>query len=65
MPVTINMQHDTRDFLPVRTFRVRVEQPQIRDDVFLVANGQHGIGGRGIGDIWIKRRRLPEHYRKG
>jgi hypothetical protein len=24
--------------------------------VFLVVNGQHGIGGRGIGDIGIKRR---------
>jgi len=32
----INMQHDARDLLPVSTFRVRVEQPQIRDDVFVV-----------------------------
>jgi hypothetical protein len=26
--------------------------------VFLVVNGQYGIGGRGIGDIGIKRRLL-------
>jgi hypothetical protein len=30
LAIRINMQHDTRDFLPVRTFRVRVEQPLIR-----------------------------------
>jgi hypothetical protein len=26
--------------------------------VFLIVSGQHGIGGGGIGDIGIKRRRL-------
>src|SRR5713101_6591441 len=54
----IKMQHDACDFAPVSTFRIRVEQAQIRDEVLLVVNGQYGIGGRGIGDIGIKRRLL-------
>ena len=54
----IKMQHYSRDFAPVSTFRIRVEQAQIRDEVLLVVNGQYGIGGRGIGDIGIKRRLL-------
>jgi hypothetical protein len=52
----IKMQYYSRDFTPVRTFRVRVEQSQIGDEVFPVVGGQHGLGGRGIGNIWIKRR---------
>jgi hypothetical protein len=52
------MQHHSCDFAPVSTFRVRVEQAQLRDDVLLVVNGQYEIGGRGIGDIGIKRRLL-------
>jgi|SRR5450755_4345782 hypothetical protein len=51
----IKMQHHSCDFAPVSTFRIRVEQAQIRDDVLLVVNGQYGIGGRGIGDIGIKQ----------
>src|SRR6266566_2299609 len=54
----INVQHYSCDFAPVSTLRVRVEQAQIRDEVLLVVNGQYGIGGRGIGDIGTKRRRL-------
>jgi hypothetical protein len=46
------------DFTPVSTNRIRVEQAQICDDVLFVVNGQYGIGGRGIGDIEIKRRLL-------
>ena len=56
----IKMQHNSCDFTPFGTLHVRVEQAQIRDEVFLVVNGQHGIGGRGIGDIGIKRRLLHE-----
>ena len=54
----IKMQHYSRDFAPVSALRVRVEQAEIRDDVFLVVNGQRGTGGRGIGDIGIKWRPL-------
>jgi hypothetical protein len=54
----IKMQHYSCDFAPVSTFRIRVEQAQIRDEVLLVVNGQYGIGGRGICDIGIKRRLL-------
>ena len=54
----IKMQHYSCDFAPVSTFRIRVEQAQIPDEVLLVVTGQYGIGGRGIGDIGIKRRLL-------
>ena len=54
----IKMQNHSCDFTPVSTLRIRVEQAQIRDDVLLVVNDQHGIGRRGIGDIGIKRRLL-------
>src|SRR6266513_3464123 len=57
----IKMQNYSCDFTPISTFLVGVEQVQIRDEVFLVVSGQHGIGGRGIGEIWIKRR--PMHGR--
>src|SRR6266478_161230 len=56
--VGIKMQHDACDVAPVGTLRIRVEQAQICDEVFLVVNGQRGIGGCGIGDIGIKRRLL-------
>src|SRR5450432_1579972 len=51
----IKMQHYSCDFAPVSTLRIRVEQAQIRDDVFLIVNGQRGIRWRGIGDVGIKR----------
>jgi hypothetical protein len=54
----INMQHYSRDVAPISACRIGVEQAQIRDDVFLIVNGQYGIGGRGVGDIGIKRRLL-------
>jgi hypothetical protein len=53
--VRIKVQHYSCNVTPVRTLCVRVEHAQIRDDVFLVINGQQGIRRRGIGDIWIKR----------
>jgi hypothetical protein len=51
----INVQHYSCNFTPVSTFRVRIEQAKIRNKLFLVVNGQTGIGGRRIGDIRIKR----------
>jgi hypothetical protein len=41
----IQMQHDACDVAPVGILRIRVEQAQICDDVFLVVSGQHRIGG--------------------
>jgi nuclear transport factor 2 (NTF2) superfamily protein len=35
------MLHYSRDFAPVCTFRIRVEQAQIRDEMLLVLSGQH------------------------
>ena len=52
------MQYQSCDFAPVSTFHIRVEQAQIRDEVFFVVSSQHRIGRCGIGDIGIKRRRL-------
>jgi hypothetical protein len=46
----IKMQHNPRDLAPVSTFRIRVEQAQIRDDVLFIVNGRYGIGGRSNGD---------------
>ena len=54
----VEMQHYSCDVAPVGALRIRVEQVEKRDDVFLVVNGQRGIGGRGLGDIGIKRRLL-------
>jgi hypothetical protein len=54
----IKMQYYSRDFAPVSTLRIRVEQAHIADDVLLVVNGQYGIGRRGIGDVGIERRLL-------
>src|ERR1700681_1225851 len=54
----VKTQHYSCDVAPVGILRIRVEQAQICDDVFLVVNGQRGIRWRGIGDIGIKRRLL-------
>jgi hypothetical protein len=45
----VEMQHYSCDVTPVGAFGVRVEQPEIRDEVFLVIGGQCDTGGRGIG----------------
>jgi hypothetical protein len=41
----IKLQHNPRDFTPVSTLRICVEQAQIRDDMLLVVIGGRGIGG--------------------
>src|SRR5258705_1351514 len=46
----VKMQHYSCDFAPVTTYRIRVEQAQIRDDVLFVVDGQYGIGGCTIGE---------------
>jgi len=62
--VRIKVQHYSCNVTPVCTLCVRVEHAQIRDDVFLVVNGQRRTGRRGVGDIWIKRRLLHRRSRK-
>jgi hypothetical protein len=57
----IKMKYHSCDFAPVRTFRIRVEQAQISDEVLLIVRGQYGTGGRNSGDVWIKR--WPLHGR--
>jgi hypothetical protein len=42
----VDVQHDVRHLVPIRTFAVGVEQPQICDEVFVV--------------IMIRRERRPE-----
>ena len=51
----IELQHDPRDLLPIRTFRVGVEHTQIGDRVFVIVWRQRQIRRRGIDDIRIKR----------
>ncbi|KRR04423.1 hypothetical protein CQ12_38770 [Bradyrhizobium jicamae] len=58
----IKMENYSRNFAPVSSFRIRVERPQIRDDMLFVVDGQYWIGGRGIGDIGIERRVLHWLY---
>jgi hypothetical protein len=41
----VEMQHYSCDVTPVGAFAVRVEQPEIRDEVFLVIGGQCDTGG--------------------
>src|SRR5829696_5302544 len=59
----IKTQHHSCDVAPVRAFRIRLEQAQIRDEVFLIVDGQYGIGWCDIGDIGIERRLLHWLYR--
>jgi hypothetical protein len=54
----IKPQHHSCYFAPISTFRIRVKRAQILEKVLLVVRGQHGIGGRAIGDIGMKRRLL-------
>ena len=62
--VRIKVEHYSCNFSSVRTLCVRVEHAQTRDGVFLVVDGQNGIGGRGVGDIWIKWRLFHRRSRK-
>jgi hypothetical protein len=59
--VRINMQDNPSDFTPVRTFRVRVKQAKLGDEVFFVVSGQHEVGRSRIGDIGIKRERVSNY----
>ena len=52
----IDMQHDLRDLAPVRALLVRIEHAQIRDDMLLVVDREHGIRWCNIGNVWISRR---------
>jgi len=42
----LKMQHHPCDFTPVSTFHIRIEQAQIRDEMFFVVSRQHRTGGR-------------------
>jgi hypothetical protein len=35
VPVRVNVQYDPRDIAPVGTFRIGIEQTQVRDDMLL------------------------------
>jgi hypothetical protein len=49
----INVQNNQRNFAPVGTLRIRVQYPQVGDEVFVIIRRNHGIAGRGVGDIRI------------
>jgi hypothetical protein len=54
----VNVQNDPRNLAPVGAVGVRVEEAQIRHEVLPIVAGECGTGGRDIGDIGIKRRRV-------
>lgn len=56
----IDVQHDPRDFSPIGTFGVRIEQTKIRNCVFMIVGRQNGVRRRGIRDIRIKRKLLHD-----
>ena len=48
----IDLQNDSGDLRPISAFGVRVEKPQIADEVLLVIRRQR-LGGRGsVGEFW-------------
>jgi hypothetical protein len=51
LAVWVNVQDDPRDIAPVGTFRIGIEQTQVRDDMLLVVGGDRGIGRGQIIDI--------------
>jgi hypothetical protein len=59
----IDVQDDPRDFRPVRTLRVGIEQAQISDEMFVVVTGQIARGGGLISDGGIERRLGHDHVR--
>jgi hypothetical protein len=48
-PFRIKMQHHSRNFAPVRTFRIGIEHSP-RHEVLHVVRGQHLTRGRNVGD---------------
>jgi hypothetical protein len=50
----IDVQHDPRDFSPICTFGVRIQQTKVRDCVFMIVGCQDGVRRRGIRDIGIE-----------
>ena len=44
--IGIDVQDDLRDLVPVGSFLISIKHPQIRDEVFFVVDGEHGIGVR-------------------
>lgn len=59
----IDVQHDLGHLAPVRAFRVGVEQPQIRYDVFLVVCGQDRVFGGEVSNIGIRAWLLHKYMR--
>ena len=52
----VDMKHDPCDLFPIRTFRVRIEQAQVSDEMLLIVGGQSGICRGHVGYFEIKRR---------
>jgi len=53
-PARITMQDYAGDFTPIRSVRIRVQQTQVGDQVFVVVRGQDRIRRRDVSDIGIK-----------
>ena len=61
----IDVQHDLRNFAPIGVLGIRIEQPQIGNEVLLVVGCQRGVCRCDIGDIGIKWGLLHRALRSG
>ena len=50
----IDVQHDPRDFSPISTFGIRIQETKIGDCVFMIVGCEDGVRRRGIRDIGIE-----------
>jgi hypothetical protein len=57
--VGINVQDNQRNFAPINTFRIRVQHPQVRDEVFVIVRRKREIAGRNVDHVRIEGWFLP------
>ena len=63
LKLRINMQYELRHLAPICPFRVRIENSQIRYNMFLVVCREDGIRRRNVGNVGILRGRLHDTVR--
>ena len=56
--IRVYVQHDPRNLVPVGTFRIGIQHPQIRDGVLLVVRREDWLGRSKVGNVRVKGRAL-------
>jgi hypothetical protein len=56
--IRVYVKHDPRNLAPVGTFRIGIQNPQIRDGVLLVVRREDWLGRREVGNVRVKGRAL-------